>query len=254
MAAFRLFDAHAHLQNYKSDPGSREAFAKATASAALTLCAGTSPEDWGKVAELAGIRIFPCFGLHPWFVGKAGPGWEAELKERLLAMPSCVGEIGLDKASDTDPALQEEAFRTQLRLAKELSRPAVIHCVRAWNLLPEMLEQARPPAFMLHAYGGSAEMMPGLAALGGYFSFGGEVMDSRREKLRRALATAPAERLLFETEAPSRAGLSDVLAASARVRGTTAEELGELSWRNAKVFLGGSFPAETAFRGAYDAK
>jgi Tat protein secretion system quality control protein TatD with DNase activity len=72
-------------------------------------------------------------------------------------------------------------------------------------------------------------------------------MDGGREKLRRALLAAPAERLLFETEAPSAdapgwragpAGLVEVIAAAAKISGRTAEELSALSWANGKIFTG----------------
>ena len=210
------------------------------------LCCGTCPEDWARVLELAGRypAVRPAFGLHPCYAAEDG-GLE-KLEEFLRRSPAaCVGEIGLDGLKDLPG--QEENFIFQLELAGKFRRPAVIHCVRSWGRMLELLKKKPLPAFMLHSYSGSAELVKDLAALGGYFSFGGEIMDPKREKLRGALAAAPAERLLFETESPEPdaprwrsgpAGVAEVVAAAAGLLGRSETELAALSAANAKSFLG----------------
>jgi TatD DNase family protein len=184
----------------------------------------------------------PCFGLHPWFIEKAGAGWLPLLEKFLTGAPSCVGEIGLDKAADPDLRRQEAALRAQLRLAVRLARPVIIHCVRAWGALVDILKEERPPAFMVHAYGGPAEITAELARLGGYFSFGGDLTAPGRARMRKALLAAPPDRLLFETEAPSPAELTEVLGQAAALLGMFPGVLGEMSWNNARSFLGEIFP------------
>lgn len=241
----RFFDAHNHLQNYASD-AELDAALGAASSAGVEgmICCGTGPEDWGKVLELAGRYdcVTPAFGLHPWF--SAEEGWLEKLEEFLGRVPSCVGEIGLDGVRDVPG--QEERFLAQLSLAGSLRRPAVIHCVKSWGPLLELLGKAGLPAFLLHAYGGSAGMVEAFSALNGYFSFGGEIKDPKREKLRAALAAVPPERLLFETEAPGPgvpvrtdgpAGVTEVVAAASGLLGRSAEELAETSLANAGTFL-----------------
>lgn len=265
----RLFDAHNHPRNCagsSGEGGAPEAGLPAGAEAAL--CNGTNPDDWEKTLSLAAEHkgIVPCFGLHPWFADKAREGWLELLEDFLRRVPSCVGEIGLDHAAGAAHAGQEEVFRAQLRLAKKLKRPVSIHCVKAWGRLAVILKEERPPAFMLHAYGGPPEMVNSLARLGAYFSFGGGMMNPRREKMRRSLLTAPPDRLLFESEPPhfrsgevgnsrkceadshgfaaGSAGLAEVIRAAARALGQSPESLGELGWRNGKRFLGKFFPAK----------
>ncbi len=250
----RLFDAHDHLQNYPGAAALREALEQASAAGVKgMLCCGTAPDDWGSVLALAAEHkgIVPSFGLHPWFADKAGAGWLELLEDFLTRAPSCVGEIGLDHAVGVGPAGQEEVFRAQLRLAKKLKRPVTIHCVKAWGRLEAILKEEQPPAFILHAYGGPPEMVNSLARLGAFFSFSGEMMNPRREKMRRALLTAPPKRLLFETESPETGpqgrrsaprDLAEVVRAAAQALGQNPEPLGELGWRNAKIFLGKFFP------------
>lgn len=243
----KYFDAHNHLQNFASETELGAAMAAAAeAGVAGMLCCGTVPDDWGRVLEIAGRYegVVPCFGLHPWF--SAEEGWQGKLEEFLRRAPgACVGECGLDGLKGRPG--HEGDFLAQLELAARFGRPAVIHCVKSWGRLLELLKPARPPRFMLHSYSGSPELLRELAALGGYFSFGGEILDPRREKLRAALAAVPPDRLLFETESPAPdepgwragpAGVAEVAGAAAGLLGRTAEELAALSLENAERFIG----------------
>jgi len=271
MAEIRLFDAHNHLQNYTGETAPQKVLEKAySGGVKLMLCNGTNPGDWKNVHDLAGRKgVFPFFGLHPWFISNAHAGWLELLGDFLLRAPSGVGEIGLDRTVDTDLCEQEKIFRAQLKLAKRLKRPVSIHCVKAWERVADILKEEAPPAFMLHAYGGAPEMVKELSELGAYFSFNSGLMNPKREKMRRALMTVPLNRLLFETESSdpdsearrsgpkgsenpggafpatnSREGypLVEVIRAAAAALGQSPEALGELTWRNAEIFMGELFP------------
>ena len=239
------FDAHNHLQDYPS--AAALAAALAAAPPGGMLCCPTRPGDWRRVLEIAAgdKRITPCLGVHPWFAAEAAAGWLEDLEAALPGAPACIGEIGLDGARPAPG--QEEIFRAQLGLAKKLGRPAVIHCVKSWGRLTAILKELRPAAFMLHSYGGSAELAAELAELGGYFSFSGTIMEPGRAKLRAALAAVPRGRLLFETDSPAPgagswrrgpAGIIEVAAAAAALLGVPAEELAELSYNNGRAFTG----------------
>jgi TatD DNase family protein len=243
----KYFDAHNHLQNFASSAELDAAIGAASeAGVEGMLCCGTGPEDWGSVLEICSRLpgVTPAFGLHPWFA--AEDGWLGKLEEFLRRVPAaCVGEMGLDGTKDIPG--QEENFISQLELARRYGRPAVLHCVKSWGRMLELVKKTPPPSFMLHAYGGSPELVRDFSALGGYFSFGGELTDPAREKLRAALAAVPDERLLFETESPEPdalgwksgpAGIAEVVAAAAAALGRPPEKLAELSLGNAKRFTG----------------
>jgi len=55
---------------------------------------------------------------------------------------------------------------------------------------------------MLHSFGGPAEMIPGLARLGAYFSFPGYFLHERKQRQRETFKQVPPDRLLIETDAP----------------------------------------------------
>ena len=219
-----LCDAHNHLQDDWLAP---HLDAVATEAARLGIGAmvvdGTAEQDWPQVAALARRFPFvrPSYGLHPWDIAGRSSHWLEDLRARLLAEPrAAVGEIGIDRwildnarPEDLPPdhpapdplAEQTEVFLAQLALAVELDRPVSIHCLQAWGQLDELLRSRPLPrrGFLLHAYGGPAEMVPGFAKLGAYFSFNGAFLAAKKTRQRAAFAAVPAERLLVETDAPA---------------------------------------------------
>jgi TatD DNase family protein len=205
----KLLDAHNHLHDARLTPH-RAAILPELARLGVVRCVvnGTREGDWPAVAELAREQSFvtPSFGLHPWYVADRTAGWLEALRAQLEAHPTAgVGEIGLDRWIDGhDDAEQAEVFTAQLRLATELNRPVTIHCLRAWGALAETLRGHPLPkcGFLIHAYGGPAEMVGEFVKRGGYFSFNACFLHERKAKQREVFRHISAERLLVETDAP----------------------------------------------------
>jgi TatD DNase family protein len=204
-----LFDAHNHLHDPRLD-GIRE-----TAIALLgadgirrAIVNGTREDDWPAVAALAARVpwVIPSFGLHPWHVPARSPHWKEALASAIEAHPSSgVGEIGLDRwIEGHNLPDQLECFTHQLALAARWNRPASIHCIQAWGALWDALKSTPLPArgFLIHAYGGPAEMLPGFIRLGAYFSFSPYFLHDRNGDQRAAFAAMPRDRILVETDAP----------------------------------------------------
>jgi TatD DNase family protein len=99
---------------------------------------------------------------------------------------------------------QQEVFVWQLRLAAERNLPVSIHCLQAWGTLLDVLRAEPRPAcgFVLHSYGGSAELVAPLTELGAYFSLPGYFAHERKTRQRETFRLVPADRLLIETDAP----------------------------------------------------
>ncbi|BFG20031.1 hypothetical protein CerSpe_063060 [Prunus speciosa] len=207
----KLFDAHCHLQDPRIFDKAPQLIPAAVDSGVVRFAVnGVSEKDWHLVKQISESYpcVIPCFGLHPWYVAERTPNWLNTLKQFFEATPSAaVGEIGLDKGSQgkkVDFTDQVNVFRQQLELAKELKRPASIHCVRAFGDLLQIMKSLGPfPAgVILHSYLGSAEMVPEFANLGAYFSFSGFLMSMKVHKAKRMLKMVPSERILLETDAP----------------------------------------------------
>ncbi len=204
-----LFDAHNHLQDEWLAPHRHGIFPELHRLGVRgAVVNGTCESDWPAVAALAaGHRwIIPSYGLHPWFVAERSADWERRLTERLESGGAAVGEIGLDRWKEPyDFDDQQTVFRRQLALAAERDLPVTIHCLRAWGKLREILESAPLPrrGFLIHAYGGPAEMVGPFAELGAHFSFNGYFLHERKQAQREVFRSLPADRLLVETDAPA---------------------------------------------------
>ncbi|MDD5351193.1 MAG: TatD family hydrolase [Chthoniobacteraceae bacterium] len=203
-----LYDAHNHLQDAALTPH-LPAIVPALRGIGLSRAAvnGTREADWDAVAALAAAHpwVVPCYGLHPWYVKERSPRWRERLAECLAGGKAGVGEIGLDRwIAGFDLADQTAVFAWQLDLAAQRGLPVSIHCLQAWGALEDVLRERRVPecGFLLHAYGGPAEMVDGFLRRGAYFSFSGHFLEERKAGRREIFRTLPAERLLVETDAP----------------------------------------------------
>ncbi|MGV3771365.1 MAG: TatD family hydrolase [Verrucomicrobiales bacterium] len=203
-----LYDAHVHLQLFPLKENAPSIFEELQARGLCkAVVNGTREEDWEDVAALARNHdwIIPAFGLHPWHTRQATSEWQHNLISFLDRQPSSIGEIGLDKwIENPDLDTQTEAFTFQLRQAREKKIPATIHCLKAWGLLLEILKKEGPfpDGFLIHSYGGSAEMIKQLADQGAYFSLSGYFAHSRKGKQQTVFRQIPRDRLLLETDAP----------------------------------------------------
>lgn len=163
-------DAHAHLP----DVPALDAEIHVPASAKILLNSAR-PTDFPRVAKLAGTfpeNIIPAFGVHPWFAEEWTLEAKNALRRNLAETPDAtLGEIGLDKCRGNAQA-QEKAFWEQLEIAAEFGVPATVHCVHAFGKTEEILRKfsGKIPAFLLHAYSGSAEQAKAFARLGCAFS------------------------------------------------------------------------------------
>lgn len=227
-----FFDAHNHLQDERFAGRHAEIISDCRGVGVSRMVVnGACETDWPLVARLAAEfpdMVIPSFGCHPWYLGELTPEWQQTLERCLDETPGAViGEIGIDRwmlenpdrwraylgtangttGPEREPAAmpdQEEVFVWQLRLAVERGLPVSIHCLEAFGRLLELLQAHWRPGqgFLLHSYGGPAEMVPAFAKLGGYFGFPGAHLAPRKLKRREAFRVVPRDRLLVETDAP----------------------------------------------------
>ena len=204
--AMILHDSHNHLQRF-ADP-TRIIREMRDAGVAGCVVNGTGEDDWDSVARLAETFpdfVQPAFGLHPWKAHLRSADWLATLESFLDRFPTAsIGECGLDGWVAAPPLeVQREVFLPQLALARERTLPVTIHALKAWEPLFSSFEQEPPPEkFLLHSFGGSAELVKRLADLGASFSFSGYFLQPRKAKVIEAFKAVPPDRLLVETDAP----------------------------------------------------
>jgi TatD DNase family protein len=203
-------DAHNHLQAKDLAPFLGQVIpACERLGVTRMIVNGITEEDWDLIRDLAGRHRFvtPSYGLHPWFLSKKQADWEDRLEQRLIADPTAhVGEVGLDLwMPDPDLSAQTKTLRHSLNIAERNQRAITIHCLRAWDVLLDVLRLERLPArgFLLHAYSGPLELVEPFTKLGAYFSFSGYFLNPGKEQRFGPFRQIRPDRLLAETDAPS---------------------------------------------------
>ncbi|MEU4151544.1 TatD family hydrolase [Streptomyces sp. NPDC026659] len=127
--------------------------------------------------------------------------------DRLAALPQVkgVGETGLDyfRTGPEGKEAQERSFRAHIEIAKRHGKALVIHDRDAHaDVLRVLKEEGAPERTVFHCYSGDADMAEICAREGYYMSFAGNVTFKNAQNLRDALAVAPRELVLVETDAP----------------------------------------------------
>lgn len=198
--------------------------------------------------------IFYLLGVHP---HEAKDLSEATLDAMRAAFADCdrlkaVGETGLDFFYDKSPrAVQVRAFRDQLALARELDKPVVVHSRDAFqetlDALLDMGFSERP--LLWHCFGGDKAMMRAIVDNGWHLSIPGPVTYKKNEAAQRAVASAPLDRLVLETDCPylspepwrgkrnEPAYLGFTAAKVAELRGMDVAELWHATADNARRFF-----------------
>ncbi len=163
-----------------------------------------------------------------------------------------IGETGLDyfRTGEEGVEAQTYSFRRHIDIAKRSGKALVIHDRDAHaDVLRVLREEGPPPVVVFHCYSGDAEMARVCADAGYHMSFAGNVTFKNAVPLREALAVAPAQLLLVETDAPFLTPapyrgrpnapylIPVTLRAMAQVRGVDVDELGAAVAANtARVF------------------
>ncbi|MDE7377094.1 MAG: TatD family hydrolase, partial [Muribaculaceae bacterium] len=104
-------------------------------------------------------------GVHPWDA-EAQVDWERLRQAASLPQVVAIGECGLDALRGPALDVQEPVFVRQARLAEELGKPLIVHCVRAYGRLMELRRALSPSQpWLVHGFRGKPELARQLAAL-----------------------------------------------------------------------------------------
>lgn len=139
-------------------------------------------------------------GLHPWYLTETT--WIDEIK--ILELYSinknvlAIGECGLDRICTTGFLLQQKVFAAQIVLANKINKPLIIHCVKAYDEVVQLLQQNnnRVPV-IFHGFNKNKVLAQQLINKGFYLSFGKALQQPAIQELIKLL---PAEKIFFETD------------------------------------------------------
>ncbi len=218
MAIF--FDTHAHLDYPDYAPDLPEVIARAQAAGISKMISiGTTLESSERTIRLAEKYpgVYAAVGWHPTEAPDAPEDLRPALRE-LARHPKVVaiGETGLDyhhlpgekpefNAADDAryKARQADIFRQQMEVAAELRLNCVIHQRTAFD---DTLAQMKPfigkTRGVFHCFGETVERMRQIFAIGSLVSFTGIVTFKNAQNVRDAVASAPLDRFMLETDCP----------------------------------------------------
>ena len=173
-----LFDTHAHLDAPRFD-ADREALLRELPQKGIGLLMDPGCSLPSSKAALALAEendwIYAAVGSHP-DDADHGDDDTLEAYRRLARHPKvkAIGEIGLDYHYEDIPrAIQQEAFRKQMALARELDLPVIIHEREAHEDGLRIISEFPQVTGVFHCFSGSREMAEYLVARGWYIGFTG---------------------------------------------------------------------------------
>ncbi|MET7637478.1 TatD family hydrolase [Streptomyces sp. NPDC005438] len=224
--AVPVADSHTHLDMQRTEVGEAlEAAERVGVRTVIQVGCDVERSRWAAEVAAEWPRVWAAVALHPneaprlvhgteesWD-GPRPAGGQAALDEalaeieKLAALPQvrAVGETGLDyfRTGEEGIAAQQRSFREHVALAKRYDKALVIHDREAHaDVLRVLEEEGAPERTVFHCYSGDAEMARVCAARGYFMSFAGNVTFKNAQPLRDALAVAPPELVLVETDAP----------------------------------------------------
>ncbi|MEB3102397.1 TatD family hydrolase [Ferviditalea candida] len=252
-----LIDSHAHLDAAHFDDDREEVIQRALAQGVTAIVnIGFNRETIPTTLKLSEAYefIYAAVGWHPQDAIDMKPedlGWieQSCAREKVLA----IGEIGLDYYWDTSPKdVQHQVFREQIRLARKLRMPIIIHNRDAHEDVVRILreEKADEVGGIMHSFSGSWEIAKQCLNLNFYISFSGPVTFKNAKQPKTVLANVPLDRLLVETDSPyltphpyrgkrnESAYVRLIAETAAEIKGLPIAEIEEITTSNAKKILG----------------
>lgn len=210
-----FIDSHCHIDGEAFDADRDDVVERARQTGVeMMLVVGTGNPHHGEIAKAVETaekyeNVFASVGVHPHDAKLYDDKAEEILLDLIKSSGKVIawGEIGLDFYYDHSPRdVQKEVFIRQIRKAKELNLPIIIHSRDADMETVEILtEECSAKNFrggIMHCFGGSAEMAESLMKIGFLISFAGNVTFKKADNLRDAARVVPLEKLLIETDCP----------------------------------------------------
>jgi len=233
-----MIDAHCHVHE---KPSALRAW---LSSSVLPVLTGHSPSSNRKAYSTALDLGLPfVVGIAPQTAQRLQhPLQEVENLKPLLPTSSALGEIGLDNhwaKGEEERERQREAFTAQLRLARQLGKPVVIHSRKAIEEVVDLLNQHYAGKVLFHFF---SENVKALEALKGSVEFTLSIVGLPSKERKRAISSTSLSQLVVETDGPyvvrSPEGLEEAVSYISRVKALPREEVAQAVERNAAAFYG----------------
>lgn len=256
--ARNLTDTHCHLDDdrYNED---LEAVIKRAEDLNFILNPGCDIETSQKAIEISENfpKVYAAVGIHPNDLENYNKEADIEMLRKLAKNKNvlAIGEIGLDYYYDDNPPreVQMEAFEDQIKLAKELDLPFIVHDREAHEDTMTILRKYPEVRCVVHSFSGDSEMAKEVIDLGNFISIGGPLTFKNSGNLPKVIEEIPLEKIMLETDGPyltpvpfrgkrnEPTYVRYVAQKIAELKGITVEEVEKQTQENAKIFFNKDF-------------
>lgn len=269
----QLIDIHAHV-NFNAFREDGDDVVRRTLAEKIGMVMVGSQIDTSRraveYAERYPEGVWAAVGLHPIHLvsfevdasemgGGGVPGFQTRPEAfdagtyRALALHPktiAIGECGLDYfrtgQTEEEKKAQHDTLRLQIRLAREVKKPLIIHCRNAYDDLYAILkeEEAGEVGGTIHFFAGTWADAQKFLSLGFHLSFTGVITFAKNYD--EVVQKAPIDRLMVETDAPYVAPVPyrgkrnepryvrEIAARVAELRGMSFEEVAQATTENAR--------------------
>ena len=247
-----LFDTHAHMDDASFDED-RESLLAALPQQGIGLlmnpgCSLASSRNASRLSQQYDY-IYAAVGSHPDAADEVNDGVLEEYRMLCKQNPKikAIGEIGLDYHYEDFPReIQQQAFRSQMALARELGLPVIVHEREAHEDGMKSVEEFPDVTGVFHCYSGSAEMAKWLVKRGWYIGFTGVLTFKNARKAVETASALPLDRVVLETDCPYMSPepfrgkrndpgrLYRMAEKLAEIRGLSVEEIHAVTMENSK--------------------
>lgn len=257
-----LFDSHCHLDTdaFDDQEGVDAAIARAREAGVvrmLTIGSGYGLEGAARAVAVAERHadVWASVGVHP----HDAKEWTPDEWTRMTALAAhprvvALGEMGLDFHYDNSPRdIQRAVFRAQIRSAKALALPIIIHDRESAGETLDILDQEAAwtgRGVVFHCFTGDVPTMERIVASGGFVSIPGIVTFKNAAVMQEVASQVPLDRLFIETDSPfltpvpfrgrrnEPARVALVAEKVAELRAVDAATIAEATHANASRFFG----------------
>lgn len=206
---FKIIDSHAHYDDDAFNEDREKVLNEIRENGVIQVLNCAASYDSLKTTDKLTKDydfIVGALGIHPENANEMKEDTIDEIKEYIKNNDKIVaiGEIGLDYYWKENPPkeIQQEAFRKQMNLAKELKFPVIIHDRDAHMDTLEILKEFPEIKGVVHCFSGSVEFAKECIKLGYYIGFTGVVTFKNAKKLVEVAKEIPLEKILVETDCP----------------------------------------------------
>ncbi len=208
----QLIDTHVHL-NFSTFHSDLDQVAQEWRDAGVVRLVHScvEPSEFDSIRAIANQypELSFAVGLHPLDVDAQ---WTPDAEQRICKLAQsdprvvAIGETGLDFFKAENHQEQFDAFSAQLRVARSLNLPVIVHCrdaaSQAIELLNQFWQSHGSVQGVMHCWSGTPEETQRFLDLGFYISFSGIVTFKNAQQVHESAQLVPDERLLIETDCP----------------------------------------------------